>query len=218
MNEEMSKNALKSSTSLVGIVCKDGVVVGADRRSTADGRLVLNKTKTKIRHVTPNIIAAYTGVVADIELLHKVLSAELKLRELSTHTKPTVGEAANLMAMLTYRGVRAMSPIPSIVGSLIAGVNPDGSTELYTIEPFGAVLKVEDYDANFSSGMPFILGILEKDYNKNMNVQQGAELARACLRAAMERDTGSGNGIDVFAITKDGIKHVISEQLTAQVK
>ena len=37
MNKEISQNMLKSGTSIVGIICKDGVVLGADRRSTAGG-------------------------------------------------------------------------------------------------------------------------------------------------------------------------------------
>ena len=50
MNEEISKNILKSNTSLVGIVCKDGVVLGADRRSTA-GTIVMSKTSKKIHKI-----------------------------------------------------------------------------------------------------------------------------------------------------------------------
>ena len=50
MDKEISKSILKSNTSLVGIVCKDGVVLGADRRSTA-GTIVMNKGSEKIRKV-----------------------------------------------------------------------------------------------------------------------------------------------------------------------
>ena len=35
MNPDIEKNILKSNTSIVGIVCKDGMVMGADRRATA---------------------------------------------------------------------------------------------------------------------------------------------------------------------------------------
>jgi len=46
MNKEISDNILKSNTSLVGIVCKDGVVMAADKRSTAGG-MIMNKNSKK---------------------------------------------------------------------------------------------------------------------------------------------------------------------------
>ena len=221
MNGEISKNVLKSGTSIVGIVCKDGVVMGADRRSTAGGggaSIIMGKNKLKIRNVSDRVIAAYTGSVADLELSNKVLAAELRLKELKTRSKSTIREAANLLAMMTYRNIRSPSMIPSIVGTLIAGVDEDGKVELYTIEPAGSASQVEDFDANFSSGMPYILGLMERQYRKDMSVKDAVELAKECLKSSMARDTGSGNGIDVFSITKDGILHVVSEELIAQFK
>jgi proteasome beta subunit len=217
MNEEINKSILKSNTSLVGIVCKDGVVMGGDRRVTA-GTLLMNKDYTKIISITDYLIASYTGGVADAQLAHKVVAAELRLKELSTKTRPTVKEAANLLAMMIYRNIRAPAMIPNIVGTLIAGVDEDGSTHLFTIEPAGGVYEVKDYDANFSSGMPYILGLLERQYKKDLSVKEAVELAKECLKSSTQRDIGSGNGIDVFTITKDGIKHVVSEEIVAQYK
>jgi proteasome beta subunit len=221
LSKEISSKMLKSGTSIVGLVCKDGIVLGADRRSTAGGgeiSIVMKKNKLKVRKVTDNILAAYTGGVSDIELTNKVLAAELRLKELKTLSKPTVEEAAHLLAITTYRNIRTPSMVPSIVGTLIAGVDEDGKTSLYTIEPAGAASEVDDYDANFSSGMPYILGLLERQYRKEMTVKEGIELATECLKSSIERDPGSGNGLDVFAITKEGIKHVISEEIVPQYK
>ena len=215
MNPEMSelnKLMLKSGTSLVGIVCKDGVILGADRRSTA-GNIVMNKDSQKIHKINDYVVASYTGSVSDIQLTEKILAAELRLKELKTKSRPTIDEAANLLAMLVYRSIRTPSMVPSIVGTLIAGVNEDGSTGLYTIEPAGSVVKVKDFDVNFSSGMPYILGLLEREWKKDMTIQQGIDLAIEALKSSTQRDTGSGNGIDVFTITKDGIKHAVSQEI-----
>ncbi len=217
MNEEISKNILKSSTSLVGIVCKDGVVLGGDRRVTA-GSLVMGKNYQKILRVNDGIIVAYTGSVSDAQLTNKILGAELRLQELRTKSKATIKEAANLLGMLTYRGIRSPSMIVSIVGTLIAGVDASGKVSLFTIEPAGGVYEVEDYDANFSSGMPYILGILEGEYKKEITVEQAVELAKKCLKSSTQRDVGSGNGIDIFSVTKQGIKHVTAEEIVPQYK
>ena len=47
--------------------------------------------------------------------------------------------------------------IPQQAGFLLGGFNEGGTAELYTIEPAGSIVKVEDYDANFGSGMPYVL-------------------------------------------------------------
>src|SRR3989344_1399525 len=217
MNEEIQKSMLKSNTSIVGIVCKDGVVLAADRRVTA-GSLIMNKAYKKILPVNEHLIVAYTGGVADAQLTNKILSAELRLKELKTKSKPTVEESANLLGMLVYRSIRTPSMIPSIVGTLLAGVDQDGKAHLYTIEPAGGAYKVEDYDANFSSGMPYILGLLEGEYKEDLTVQEGIELAKRCIKSSIQRDVGSGNGIDIFTATKSGVQQVVSEEIVPQYK
>jgi len=217
MNEEISKNTLKSGTSIVGIVCKDGVILAGDRRSTA-GPMVMSKRSPKVVKINDYLAVAGTGVASDIDLAQRIYAAELKLKQLKTRSRPTVKESAHLIGMMSYRGIRTPSMVPSIVGTLVAGVDESGETSLYTIEPAGGVYPVEDYDANFSSGMPFILGLLEKNYSKELSVKEGVDLAKDCIKSAMQRDVASGNGIDVFTITKDGIKHVISEEIIAQYK
>lgn len=205
---------MHSGTSIVGIVCKDGVIVGADRRSTA-GNLVMSKNSKKAIPVNDYIVVAGTGVASDIDLAQRVFAAELKLKQLKTKARPTVKEAASLFGMMTYRNIRSPSMIPNIVGMLVAGIDENGTASLYTVEPAGGVYTVEDYDANFSSGMPFILGLLERHWKRDLSMKEGIDLAVEALKSSTQRDTGSGNGIDVFTLTKEGIKHVVSQQITA---
>lgn len=216
-NEGITQNTLKSSTSIVGIVCKDGVAMAADRRATA-GTIIMKKTEKKVVPISDYIIMASTGGAADIEMDIKVVAAELKLKELKEKSRPSVKEAANFIGMYIYRSIRTPSMVPHIVGTLVGGVNEDGTTELYSIEPAGGVTPVKDYDANFSSGMPYILGLLEDQYKEDISLKDGAELAHNCIKASSARDTASGNGIDVYTITKDGLKHVVSEEIIPQYK
>jgi len=217
LNTDLTQNVIKSNTSLVGIKCKDGVVIGADRRATA-GNIVMSKNSQKVVQVNDYFVTAGTGLSSDIDLTQKVIAAELRLKQLKTHSRPTVKEAANLLAMMLYRNIRTPSMIPSIVGMLAGGVDEDGKTHLYTIEPAGGVYDVEDFDANFSSGMPYILGLLERQYKKDITVKEAIELAKEALKSSTQRDTGSGNGIDVFTITKEGIKHVVSEEIVPEFR
>ena len=211
MDDEIKKNIMKSGTSILGLVCKDGVIMAADRRATA-GNMILSKSTDKAIKLNDYLVVSGTGTASDIDMLQKVITAELRLKELRTKSRPTVREAANLIANMAYRNIRQPTMIPFIAGTLVAGYNEDGTAELYSIEPAGSVMKVEDYDANFSSGMPFILGLLERQYKKDLTIKEGVELALEALKSSTQRDSASGNGIDVFTITKDGITKVVDKQ------
>lgn len=212
MDTELKNNILKTGTSILGIVCKDGIVMAADRQVSA-GNLVVSKTFKKVAQLNDYLVISWTGMVADAQLISRVISAELRLKELRSKQRPSVKAAASLVSMMSYRNIRQFSAIPSIVGTLLAGFNEDGTFELYTIEPAGSIMKVEDYDANFGSGMPYILGLLERQYKKDTTIKEGINLALESLKSSTQRDMGSGYGIDIFTITKDGIKQVIEQTI-----
>ena len=214
MNEELKNSVLKTGTSILGIVCKDGIVMAADRRATA-GNLVMSKNTEKIARINDYLVMSGTGMASDIDMLQKLISAELRLKHLRSKTRPTIKEAANLIGMIAYSHIRNFTMIPFIAGTLVAGFNEDNSFDLYTIEPAGTVAKVDDYDANFSSGMPFILGILERQYKKDISVKEAVQLALECIKSSTQRDVGSGSGIDVVTITKEGIKHEVKQKIAA---
>lgn len=217
MDEEISKNVMKTGTSLVGIVCKDGAVIAADRRATVGGTFIAQKDMEKIRIITDYFITAIAGTASDAVLSTKIIGAELKLKHLKTKSRPTINEAANLLAMSTYRNIRAPAVIPNIVATISGGFNEDGTVEIFSISPAGDLRKITDYEAN-GSGMPYILGLLERQYKKEITVKEAIELAKECLKSSTQRDSASGNGLDVFSITKDEIKHVVSEEIIPQYK
>jgi proteasome beta subunit len=217
MDEDFKKNILKTGTTILGIVCKDGVVMAADRQSTA-GTIVMSKNAEKVFPVNDYLVISGTGMVSDLRRVPKFLSAELKLKELKSRSRPSIKEAANLLAQMNYSGIRQPSMIPQQAGFLLAGFNEDGSTELYSIEPAGSSMKVEDYDANFGSGMPYVLGFLERQYKPDLTMKQGIELAKEALKSSTQRDTGSGYGIDIFTINKDKIEKVVSQTIDPSYK
>lgn len=217
MDEELKSKMLKTGTTVIGIVCKDGIVMAADRQVTA-GNLVMSKNFQKVNQINDYLVMSWTGGASDALMLTKVVRAELKLKELRSKARPLVKEAANLIGMMSFRNIRQPTMIPSIVGTLIAGFNEDGTTELYTIEPAGSAIKVEDYDANFGSGMPYVLGLLERQYKKDLSIKEGTELAIEALKSSTQRDVNSGFGIDVITITKDGIKQVVKQKIESEFK
>ena len=57
----------------------------------------------------------------------------------------------------------------------------------------------EDF-ASSGSGSPIAYGVLESAYNKDLTNEQAKQIASKAVAAAMERDPGTGNGIDVLVI------------------
>ena len=217
MDENIKKNILRTGTTILGIVCKDGVVMASDRQSTA-GTIVMNKNSEKTKQVNEYLLVSGTGMVSDIQRVAKVLPAELRLKQLKSKSRPTIKQAASLLANISYSGIRQPSMIPQQAGFLIGGFNEDGETELYSVEPAGSSLKVEEYDANFGSGMPYVLGLLERQYKPGLNVKEGIELAKEALKSSIQRDVGSGYGIDIFTITKEGISKVVNQEIHSEYK
>jgi len=217
MDTELKNSILKTGTTILGIVCKDGVVMASDRQSTA-GNVVMNKDKEKTKVINEYAVFSGCGLAAAIDRIPKILSAELRLKELKSRSRPTIKQAASLLATIIYSNIRQPSMIPDQMGALLGGVNEDGTSELYSIDPAGSIKKIYDYDANFGSGMPYVLGLLERQYKKDLTIKDGVELAKEAIKSSTQRDTASGYGIDIFTITKDGIKKVTSQTIEPEYK
>ena len=67
MEQELKNSILKSGTTIIGIVCKDGVVMGADRQTTA-GNLVMSKNTQKAVKINDYLVISGTGNASDIEM------------------------------------------------------------------------------------------------------------------------------------------------------
>ncbi len=217
MDKELKDSILKTGTTILGIVCKDGVVMASDRQVTAGHHLVGNKNFKKMYKINDYALVSIAGQVSDAQRALKIIPAELKLKELRSKSRPTIKQAASLTSTILFSTIRQPSMIPSIVALFVGGFNEDGTTELYSISPDGAIIEVEDYGCD-GSGETLVLGLLERQYKKGITIKEGIELAKESLKSSTQRDVFSGYGIDVFTITKDGIKKVVSQEIVPEYK
>lgn len=211
----MEENLTKTGTTTIGVKCKDGVVLAADKRATA-GHMIVDKRAEKLHQLDSHIAITIAGLVSDAQFLTKLARAEIQLKKIRTHSPVTLREAANLLANLTYNNIRKMSMIPGIVGFVVGGVDNEGG-HLYNIGIDGSVTDEEDYTSD-GSGSVFAYGVLETLYRKDMPIEEGIKLALKALNAAIQRDSASGNGVDVMTITKDGVKRVLAKRLDVKVE
>ncbi len=204
---------LKTGTTTLGLVCKDGLVLAADRRATA-GYMIADKHAQKVHIINDNLALTIAGTVSDVQLLIKYLRAELKLKDIRTGRLTSIKEAANLLASMVYGNIRKMSMIPGISHFVIGGFDSEGY-HLYDLYPDGALSEVDDYVSS-GSGSVFVYGVLESQYKKGLLVHEGVELAKRAVEAALQRDAASGNGIDVITITSKGIAKAFEQELTTR--
>ena len=201
--EQMTEQQIKTGTTTLGIVCSDGVVLAADKRATA-GNFIANKTTEKVFPVSDNVAVTIAGLVSDAQMLSRVFRAELKLRQLRSNKIVDIKSAAHLLAGMSYDNVRRPSMVQGIVGFLIAGYDDTGYS-LYEIGIDGSIFKQERFVSD-GSGSVFAYGVLESSYDEKMTTEEGVELARKSLKTAMSRDSASGDGFDIFTISKTGLE------------
>lgn len=200
---------LKTGTTILGIVCKNGVVIAADRRTTAG--IIVGKKSKKIDQIWDNMVIAHAGQVSDAQLFTKLIKAELKLKSIQTGRDATVEETAHLISGILYQSIRQMSMVPSVVTMLLGGKDSEGD-HVYHLGIDGSVMRHDDYFSE-GSGSVFVLGVLESQFKPNMTLDEGVKLATRAVNASIQRDPGSGNGIDVVTITDKGVEVAFEKQL-----
>jgi len=211
---ENQQNELKTGTTTLGIVCKDGLVIAADKRVTS-GYMIAARGVDKIIKINDDIAVTIAGTVSDIQLISKIIRAELKLKGIKTGKRVTIKEAANLLAGIVYQNIRSFSMIPGITHFIVAGRDNKG-IHMYDLSPDGSILEVDDFVSS-GSGSTFVYGILEDEYKKNISIKEGVDLAKRAVFAATKRDIASGNGIDVAVITEKGIEFVFHQWLDTKL-
>ena len=198
----------KTGTTTLGLVCKDCVVLAADMRATV-GSMIDQTDIDKVFKIADNLALTMAGNVASIQMLIKHLQSEIKLREIRTGRTITVKESVNMLRNWVYGIIRQPSMMPEIAHFLFAGSDNYG-THLYDIFPDGSLMPISDYKSS-GSGSVFAYGVLESQYKKDMTEKEGINLAVTAIDVAMKKDSGSGNGINVFVVDKSGVRKVLSK-------
>ena len=208
------ENTMKTGTTTLAIRCKDGIVLAADKRATA-GNFIANKDVDKIFIIEDSMALTTAGTVSDVQLLLKLIKAELRLKRIRTYKKATVSESANLLAGMVYSNIRKMSMIPGISHFLFAGTDQAGY-HIFDIYPDGSLSEAKDFLAS-GSGSVFAYGVLETLYTENMTMEQTKQLAIKAVNAALQRDSASGNGIDIVEISGGKAKNVLTKMLDTKL-
>ncbi len=211
---DVKENVLKTGTTTIGILCKGGIVLAADRRATM-GNIIADKKAQKIHQITDNMAMTIAGTVSDAQLLIKLIQSETRIKHIRTGKDTIVKEIANLSARMVYNNIRQMSMIPGITQFLMGGKDMHGF-HLYDIFVDGSITDCKDYVAS-GSGSITAYGVLETLYKKDITVEEGVRLGVKALSAALQRDSASGSGYDVVTITEKGFTKVLEREIDNKI-
>lgn len=175
----------------VGIVFKDGVILGADKRF-AYGNFIMSRRSKKVFMINNNVGAACAGMISDMQTLIKRVQAEAKLRELEIRRPVPPNSVAKFMSAIMFN--ERLYPLLTQV--IVGGV--DGTPSIYVLDPLGSIIP--DEYATVGSGTEIAIGIIESEYKKDMNEESAINLVIKALKSAMQRDAASGDGIDLLII------------------
>ncbi|MEM5882879.1 MAG: archaeal proteasome endopeptidase complex subunit beta [Candidatus Aenigmatarchaeota archaeon] len=203
-----------TGTTTVGLICKEGVVLAAEKKSTM-GYLVASKESVKILPIEDSIAITIAGASGDAQALVRYMKAECRLFEIQNNRKISVQAAATLLANILYSG--RWTFLPYMVQLIIAGYDDSGPS-IYTLDAIGSVEEEKRFFST-GSGSPIALGVLEDRYKDGISLNEGIKLAVQAIKAAIERDIASGGkSIDVAVITKDGFKLLEKEEIEKIMK
>jgi len=190
------ENVTKTGTTTVGIATEGGVVIATDRRASLGGRFVSNKSVTKVEQIHPTAAMTLVGSVGGAQSFIRSLRSEANLYEVRRD------EPLSIHALATLAGNFARGGPFFAINPIIGGVDEEGS-HVYSVDPAGGVLQ-DDYTVT-GSGTMVATGTIEGNYDPEMSIGEARALAIRAVRAAAERDTGSGNGIVLAEITGEGV-------------
>jgi proteasome beta subunit len=206
MSNNVEEKILHGTTT-VGIKCKDGVVLCADMRASA-GYFIANNNTMKIQKIENHAGMTMAGGVADAQNITDILRYHANLHRIQK-SEPMPIKSITRLASLIFHQNRGY---PFIADILVGGYDNSGPA-LYNIDMFGSV--EEKKFVTTGSGSPVAYGLLEEEYNDGLTVEQAKLVALRAVKAAITRNIGTGDGINVAIIDKNGFRLLNKEQKKA---
>jgi len=180
---EYAKKTVKQGTSALGIVCKDGVLLVADKRITE--KLIITSSVEKIFQVDEHIGATASGILSDGRMLIE------RAQIVAQQHRITFDEPVDVISLVKdicdmkqfYTQVGGARPFG--VSLLFAGIT-NGKPELYMTDPTGIFFA---YKATaMGEAETELKEILEKQYRDNMPIEDALKLAVRALKKVLGKE------------------------------
>ncbi len=200
---KVPKYVLKGTTT-IGLVCRDGIVLGTDTRATM-GYFVAHKRAKKVYQIDDHIAMTISGGVADAQNVVEIVKANSKLYKYEKGAIMPVSAAASLTSNLLF----ANRYIPLIIQALLGGIDSTGP-HIFALDPLGSI--TEEKCVSTGSGSPVAYGVLETEFKDGMTVKEAVPIVVKAVNSAMKRDSASGDSFDVALVTSKGYEELSEDE------
>jgi 20S proteasome subunit beta 2 len=189
----------KTGTTIVGLIYKDGVVLGADTRATED-TIVSDKNCSKIHFMAPNMYCCGAGTAADCEMTTQMIASQLELHRLATGRTVPVVVANRLLKQMLFR-------YQGYIGTalILGGVDLTGP-HLYCIYPHGSTDKLPY--VTMGSGSLAAMAVFEDRWKPDLELEDAKRIVRDAVAGGIFNDLGSGSNVDICVIQKDKVDYI----------
>ena len=196
-------------TTTVGIRTGEGVVLCADMRASA-GYFIANNNTMKIQRIDAHAGLTLAGGVADAQNIVDVLRYHANIHRLQKFAPIPIKSLARLTSLLFHQN----RGYPFIADILVGGY--DAGPALFNIDMFGSV-ESKPY-VTTGSGSPVAYGVLEDEYRQDLSLEEAKRVALTAVKAAIVRNIGTGDGINVAVMDKEGFRLLTDEQKRAVIQ
>ncbi|MEO9319198.1 MAG: archaeal proteasome endopeptidase complex subunit beta [Nitrososphaera sp.] len=204
----MIADQIKKGTTTCALICKDGVVLAADTRASA-GLFIADRHVMKIQKVDRHLAMTIAGGVADAQNLVDTMRYNSNIYRMQNNELMPVKSAARLCSNILFNN----RYFPYYVQIIMAGYTEKEGPNIYNIDLFGS-MTTEKFIST-GSGSPVAYGYLESEYREGMGVNEGYKTAMQAIAAAIRRNAGTGDNINVVIIDKNGYRELSKEQKAA---
>ena len=191
-------------TTTVGIKATDGVVLCADMRASA-GYFIANNNTMKIQKIDEHVGMTMAGGVADAQNITDILRYHANMHRIQKHEPIPIKSLTRLTSLIFHQN----RGYPFIADILVGGYDNAGPA-LYNIDMFGSA-EEKNY-VTTGSGSPVAYGLLEEEYHDDLTVAEAKVIALRAVKAAIMRNIGTGDGINIVIIDKNGFRLLTKDQ------
>jgi proteasome beta subunit len=194
---------IKKGTTTCALTCKDGVVLAADTRASA-GLFIADRHVMKIQKVDRHLGMTMAGGVADAQNVVDIMRYNANIYRLSNKELMPVKSASRLCSNVLFN----QRYFPYYVQIIVAGYDKEGG-QIYNIDLFGSITSEKFISTG--SGSPVAYGYLGAEFKEGLSVNDAYKVAIRAIAAAIRRNAGTGDGINVVIIDKDGYRELPKE-------
>lgn len=192
-------NALSNGTTIMGMVCSDGVLLAADSRATT-GSMVAIRDMNKITDITPYIYVCHSGDAASTQALARFLKEYVNYLAVDSNSncRISVSVCAQVLRKILQNNKEYL-----LAQMIVGGVDENGP-QLYMVMQSGCALP-RTFAAG-GSGSTYITSYCDQFFREGMTIEQATEFALKAVNHATIRDGYSGGPINIVQITKETSK------------